>query len=243
MLLQDKRVQPATNGNLVLQVAAVCERVEVMQVLLADTRVNPAVGDNCILLAAVVSGRTGVVRVLLQDRRLDPAWNSSRALLVAVFHDREDVVRALLEDGRADPTVSSSAPLQRALDMDSARIVHAFIADGRADLAAMRPSGCSPATWRAIDAALRWRRRRLWLGAVARETHPNVYPRTWLTLLRPPLQSRAWPPKRSSVQPLLATRKPRWPCWRQGARAQTRGTARRCALLRAEATCACCKPC
>jgi hypothetical protein len=144
--------------------------LKAVRALLADGRSDPAANNSFALVEAAALGYVGIVRAFLADGRADPAADHNFALVEAAACGFSGTVGALLADGRIDPRADDSAALQHAAHFGCADIVCALLADGRADPAAAvviaRNTGNTVVS-RAIEAAVRWRRRRPWLRAIA----------------------------------------------------------------------------
>jgi hypothetical protein len=114
-------------------------------------------------------GHSVLVEILLDDGPTRHAQEASISLWVAAHNNDVEGLHALLTGGRADPCAGNSAALVAASNLRHAAAVRALLADGRSDpgraatAAASDPRRERDETQFLVQAAARWRRRRLWV--------------------------------------------------------------------------------
>jgi len=100
LLLQDKRVNPASHDNSAIAEACREGNIEVINLLLKDSRVDPSGNSNYGIKRASRNGHVEVVKLLLKDSRVDPTAEDNFAIRTAFDNKHWKIVELLLLDGR-----------------------------------------------------------------------------------------------------------------------------------------------
>jgi ankyrin repeat protein len=95
ILLKDKRVRAHSLNNEALYLAALNNRIQVVNLLLQHTKV-----DQSTLFTACLQGHTTIVEMLVSDKSIDPSIHNNFCLKLAIRQGNKDLVKLLLNDDR-----------------------------------------------------------------------------------------------------------------------------------------------
>ena len=112
-LLNDARIDPSKNENILIRKVAKWGKTKLLQKLLRDERVDPADANSDAFKQAVNSGSWRAAKILLQDGRIDPSIDNSFALVESIEASSWEVANLLLDDARIDPSANESEALAR----------------------------------------------------------------------------------------------------------------------------------
>ncbi|KAJ3253176.1 hypothetical protein HK103_000817 [Boothiomyces macroporosus] len=132
LILNETRLDPSLNGQLLLRKACSKGHLQVVERLLQDKRVDPSVFNNLPLRLAS-HGHVDVVKVLMSDYRTNPADDDNYALRTACKNGFASIVKLLLQDSRVDPNVEMYYPLRISLQYQYYEITKIIIDCDRFD--------------------------------------------------------------------------------------------------------------
>lgn len=103
LFLQDGKLDPSSDRNLILRMAAKLGKLDIVKFLVSSYKnVNPGDADNFAVIVAAENGHLDVVEYLLNDPRVDPSDQYNDALISAAQRRHYDVVERLLQDERVN---------------------------------------------------------------------------------------------------------------------------------------------
>lgn len=135
ILLQDERIDPASENNKPFIVA--CEKgfTAIVKRLLKKDSVDPSAMGNIAIQRVSENGHEDLVSLLLKDpfRRANPSANDNFAIKRAARNGHLGIVKLLIADNRVDPSAEESCALRGALEEGHIDIVDELLRDGRVD--------------------------------------------------------------------------------------------------------------
>ena len=123
-LLEDERVNPASNSKGAIGWASNNGHLNVVNRLLQDPRTDPTYGA---IQAASGKGYLDIVDRLLQDPRVDP----KHSIIEAIDAGRVIIINRLLQDQRVDPTYGDNYAIELASKEDKRGVVRRLLQDIR----------------------------------------------------------------------------------------------------------------
>lgn len=129
-LLEDDRVDPSFNNNIVLRAACVNGPIELVKLLLVNPKVKVDSDPHLIELASK-NGQLDIVKLLLEDTRFNPGIGQNYAMRLASTAGHIDIVKVLLADPRVNPADNSNEAIQFASRYGNLEVVKVLLADNR----------------------------------------------------------------------------------------------------------------
>lgn len=111
-LLENPRVDPATQENAAIFFAVTHRNKEMVEMLLAHPRVDPAAQKNAAIRHAVTDMNKGMVEMLLAHPRVDPTYGNNRTIRMAAQKGDREIIKMLLKH----PMVKANAEAKQILE-------------------------------------------------------------------------------------------------------------------------------
>lgn len=130
-LINDSRVDLASNGSKLLEYAIINGDTEVIKLLLTNPHINPHSPNYYAIIDAAQYCSPDIIKLLLDDPRVDPTIDDNHSIRKASFHDKFENVELLLKDPRVDPSSLDCRSFRNACIYGYVNIVKLLLTDSR----------------------------------------------------------------------------------------------------------------
>ena len=113
----------AVNHQILIDIASIVGRHEIVDLLLQSTFLDPSINDNKLMEIACKNSDPNLMQVLLKYPIVSPSINNNEPFQMACILNAPDLIRRLLQDKRVNPTDLNNRALLKSTHVDVLKIL------------------------------------------------------------------------------------------------------------------------
>lgn len=133
LMMKDSRVDYCRNNNFAIKTAAMCNFVEILEILLQNAKININIDDCCVIKEATKHNNPEIIKVLLKNPNINRP-SITDAFVMACADGYTDSVTILLNDSRIDFHAKNNSAIRLATQYGHANVIEILLQDSRMDM-------------------------------------------------------------------------------------------------------------